>query len=96
MYPDGDSVTLADLGSGVEHGDSDWKATWSSGGAEHHGSDCPVGVALAPGDAIAWNSNDWGQGSVGGNRDNGCVAKSTCGLHVSSDGLGGGWELCFA
>ena len=63
----------------------------------HDGSDCPEGAALAPGDAIAWASNDYAQGSVGsGHGDNGCAAKGTCGLPYSWDGLGGGWELCFA
>ena len=28
--------------------------------------------------------------------DNGCAAKGTCGLPGSDDGLGGGWQLCFA
>eukprot|EP01045_Picozoa_sp_COSAG04_P019454 COSAG04_NODE_1890_length_5298_cov_7.441239_2_plen_625_part_00 len=36
----------------------------------HGGSDCPVGVALAPGDAIAWTSDGSIQGSVG---CNGCA-----------------------
>jgi len=65
------------------------------GGAAHGGSDCPEGAALAPGDAIAWASDDRWQGSVG-RRDNGCAAKGTCGLPYSAHGLGGGWELCFA
>ena len=68
------------------------------GGAAHDGSDCPEGAALAPGDAIAWTSDGSSQGSVGNpyNHDNGCAAKGTCGLPYSADGLGGGWELCFA
>eukprot|EP01045_Picozoa_sp_COSAG04_P012453 COSAG04_NODE_839_length_9957_cov_18.873504_5_plen_419_part_00 len=66
------------------------------GGAAHHGSDCPEGAALAPGDAIAWTSNGDRQGSVGSSLDNGCAAKGTCGLPYSGVGLGGGWELCFA
>eukprot|EP01045_Picozoa_sp_COSAG04_P022745 COSAG04_NODE_2615_length_3851_cov_1.872601_2_plen_270_part_00 len=68
------------------------------GGAAHYGSDCPEGAALAPGDAIAWTSdNGNGQGTVGHpNYDSGCAAKGTCGLPYSERGLGGGWELCFA
>eukprot|EP01045_Picozoa_sp_COSAG04_P010896 COSAG04_NODE_683_length_11182_cov_15.270775_11_plen_242_part_00 len=66
------------------------------GGAEHRASDCPVGVALASGDVIAWQSSGNGQGSVG-HRDDGCAAKGTCGLPYNDDGnLGGGWQLCFA
>ena len=52
-------------------------------------------AALAPGDAIAWTSDRSHQGSVG-LMDNGCAAKGTCGLPYSGNGLGGGWELCFA
>eukprot|EP01045_Picozoa_sp_COSAG04_P007571 COSAG04_NODE_398_length_14962_cov_39.977461_14_plen_446_part_00 len=90
------------------------------GGAQHGGSDCPEGAALGPGDAIAWTSNDYDQGSVGhsvGHSDNGCAAEGTCGLPFTyhgpdstsvvndcgpdrdqpcPNGLGGGWELCFA
>eukprot|EP01046_Picozoa_sp_COSAG06_P038786 COSAG06_NODE_4509_length_4193_cov_11.274792_2_plen_387_part_00 len=67
--------------------------------AEHEGSDCPVGAVLAPGDAIAWTSNTGNQGTVGCSgtySDNGCAAKGTCGLSWSQDGLGGGWQICFA
>mgnify|MGYP004358302859 CR=1 FL=1 len=53
------------------------------------------GAVLVPGDAIAWTSDIFGQGSVG-HHDNGCAAKGTCGLPYSHDGLGGGWQLCFA
>ena len=66
------------------------------GDAEHGGSDCPAGVALAPGGAIVWTSEGGSQGSVTSYGDNGCAAKGTCGLPFSRDGLGGGWELCFA
>lgn len=68
------------------------------GGATYRGSECPVGAALAPGDAIGWTSNGDSQGSVcpTGCPDNGCVAKGTCGLPASGFGTGGGWELCFA
>eukprot|EP01045_Picozoa_sp_COSAG04_P004841 COSAG04_NODE_216_length_19953_cov_85.343558_12_plen_429_part_00 len=66
------------------------------GGAAHGGSDCPVGAALAPGDAIAWTSDGSSQGSVGRSyADNGCAAKGTCGLPYSTYELGGGWKLCF-
>ena len=65
------------------------------GGAQLGGSDCPVGAALATGDALSWASNGDGQGNWGGT-DNGCAAKGTCGLPYSTWGLGGGWQLCFA
>ena len=65
-------------------------------GAQLGGSDCPVGAALAVGDALSWTSDGGGQGNRGGNIDNGCAAKGTCGLPYSRDGLGGGWQLCFA
>eukprot|EP01043_Picozoa_sp_COSAG02_P010643 COSAG02_NODE_378_length_23535_cov_35.310164_14_plen_865_part_00 len=67
-------------------------------GTEHRQSDCPVGVALGPGDVIAFTSDEDHQGSTnwpsGGG--NGCEAKGTCGLPFSMHELGGGWELCFA
>ena len=59
------------------------------------GSDCPVGVALAPGDVLRWVSDDAHQGNFGGGT-NGCTAKGLCGLPGSIDGLGGGWQICFA
>ena len=65
------------------------------GGERLGGSDCPVGAALAPGDTLSWTSSRDGQGS-GGYWDNGCAAKGTCGAPFSLDGLGGGWQLCFA
>ena len=34
-------------------------------GSTHSGSDCPVGVALAPGDTMSWESDDRWQGTVG-------------------------------
>jgi len=68
-----------------------------NGEATHAGSDCPFGAALAPGDAITWHSNKDSQGSVGRNGEaNDCTAKGTCGRSWSYDGLGGGWQLCFA
>ena len=48
------------------------------------GSDCPVGAVLSPGDSVYWHSNSEWQGN-GGN-----------GLPESRDGLGGGWQICFA
>ena len=73
------------------------------GGAQHAGSDCPVGAALAPGDALSWTSDAYDQGSVDPHIvGNGCAAKGTCGLPYSynsqdkNNGLGGGWQLCFA
>ena len=72
-------------------------------GSSHTGDDgCPAGAALAPGDVLTWASNIHDQGSDGrggsGDREDGggCRAKGTCGLPFSYDGLGGGWQLCFA
>eukprot|EP01045_Picozoa_sp_COSAG04_P037768 COSAG04_NODE_9813_length_830_cov_1.240766_1_plen_187_part_00 len=67
----------------------------SAAGAQLGSSDCPVGAALAVGDALSWTSDGAYQGSVAGLPDNGCAAKSTCGLPYSNQGLGGGWQLCF-
>jgi hypothetical protein len=60
-------------------------------------SDCPVGTMLPPGGTLRWISNYKRQGSTG-NFDNGCAAKSFCGVpYMYSDrGLGGGWDICFA
>jgi len=60
-----------------------------------------LGAALAPGDALAWHSSGSDQGTVPFHTwqqppNNGCAAKGTCGRAYSTDGLGGGWELCFA
>ena len=66
-------------------------------GDSHRGSDCPRGAALAPGDALRWESSGNQQGSVGRTDfDNGCAGKGTCGLPYSGYGLGGGWIVCFA
>ena len=65
-------------------------------GAQLGGSDCPVGAGLAAGDALSWTSNGANQGNYGGEYENGCAAKGTCGLPNSILGLGGGWQLCFA
>ena len=78
-----------------------WDLVTLPGGVEHVGSDCPEGAALAPGDAITWTSDSGLQGSVGCTESrcgdgNGCAAKGTCGLTFTYNGLGGGWELCFA
>ena len=75
------------------------------GGATHGVSDCPAGVALAPGDALAWTSDSMWQGGATGvllsqdqaHRFADCEAKGLCGLPGNPyDGLGGGWQLCFA
>eukprot|EP01045_Picozoa_sp_COSAG04_P020386 COSAG04_NODE_2082_length_4836_cov_4.164872_1_plen_82_part_00 len=68
------------------------------GGAQLGGSDRPVGAGLAAGDVLSWTSDGNYQGSVGSNLGrNGCAAKGTCGLRFSrNQGLGGGWQLCFA
>ena len=52
--------------------------------------------AVAYGDALSWTSDWHWQGNYGGRLDNGCAAKGTCGLPYSGQGLGGGWQLCFA
>ena len=75
---------------------SDMSPSEGPRGAQRGGSDCPEGAALAAGDALSWTSDGYDQGSVG-DYDNGCAAEGTCGLPYSGwDGLGGGWQLCFA
>ena len=59
-------------------------------GSTHQGSDCPVGVDLPPGGSVGWTSD----GGMQGTPD--CAAKGSCGLSWSNDGLGGGWQICFA
>lgn len=69
-------------------------------GSEHCGSDCPMGVVLAPGDTVTWRSDPTSQGSGGRDssqptwRGNGCADKGLCGLPYSEMGLGGGWQIC--
>lgn len=67
------------------------------------GSNCPVGVALAHGDVLQWESGsvedleEAAEDSV--SEDNGCADKGTCGLpysHGSATGFRGGWVICFA
>jgi hypothetical protein len=62
------------------------------------GSDCPVGVLLGPGDSVGWSSDSEDQGTVDWDNHgpNGCSDKGLCGLPHSSDGPGGGWQICFA
>ena len=64
-------------------------------GSRHYGSDCPAGALLAAGGSVGWASDGSYQGSVG-HYANGCDAKGLCGLPFSEDGLGGGWQICFA
>ena len=64
-------------------------------GSSHGGSDCPAGAVLAAGGSVGWASDGGGQGGNLGD-DNGCGAKGLCGLPFSNDGLGGGWQICFA
>eukprot|EP01046_Picozoa_sp_COSAG06_P012930 COSAG06_NODE_772_length_12432_cov_119.880159_13_plen_730_part_00 len=67
-----------------------------------HGSDCPAGMVLAPGDSVGWHSTNSAQGTVapcagcpsGG--VNGCAEKGTCARPFSYLGLGGGWQICFS
>ena len=66
-------------------------------GMRHFGSNCPTGVLLGPGDAIEWASGGNAQGGTGQRLpDNGCATKGSCGLPSSTDGVGGGWQICFA
>jgi hypothetical protein len=66
-------------------------------GSWHGGSDCPVGVILAPGDALTWQTDNCCQDNEAGwGYDNGCATKGTCGLPYDRSGLGGGWLICFA
>ena len=62
-------------------------------GSTHTGSDCPEGVLLLSGDSVGWASDRENQGNNG---DNDCAAHGLCGLPYSDDGLGGGWQICFA
>eukprot|EP01051_Picozoa_sp_SAG22_P007249 SAG22_NODE_503_length_9694_cov_13.573736_5_plen_1203_part_00 len=55
-------------------------------GSRHHGADCPAGAVLAAGQSLAWHSSTrWQGNNPQGN-----------GLPQSHDGLGGGWQVCFA
>ena len=65
-------------------------------GSRHGGSDCPAGALLAAGGSVGWASDGGSQGNHGGPDDNGCGAKGLCGLPFSMNGLGGGWQICFA
>ena len=65
-------------------------------GSSHGSSDCPAGAVLVTGGSVGWHSNAANQGNWGGGDDNGCDAKGLCGLPYSSQGLGGGWQICFA
>ena len=67
-------------------------------GSRHYGSDCPAGALLAAGGSVGWASDSCCQGNPGGGAadDNGCGAKGLCGLPYSGNGLGGGWQICFA
>lgn len=69
-------------------------------GEEYRGSDCPAGVSLATDHTLTWHSSHNGQGNnqdpqFHGIYENGCDIKGTCGLPLSYDGIGGGWEVCF-
>jgi hypothetical protein len=63
---------------------SDYDYVTLPDGSRHGGSDCPAGAVLAAGGSVGWASDRSYQGH-GGN-----------GLPVSEDGLGGGWQICFA
>eukprot|EP01045_Picozoa_sp_COSAG04_P001745 COSAG04_NODE_59_length_30260_cov_18.181327_13_plen_205_part_00 len=108
------AITVGGTGGGVLGPCAVFDTTDSSdyvtllGGAQHGDSGCPVGAALAPGDALSWTSNGVDQGTVG-RSNNGCAAKGTCGAPYTAygpggtrtfqdfpNGLGGGWQLCFA
>lgn len=53
----------------------------------YDGHDCPAGSTLTIGQTLTWRSNEDNQGSF----DNGWG-----GLPLSNNGLGGGWQVCFA
>eukprot|EP01046_Picozoa_sp_COSAG06_P004741 COSAG06_NODE_203_length_20332_cov_14.679978_9_plen_222_part_00 len=65
-------------------------------GSSHYGSHCPAGAVLAAGGSVGWTSDTASQGNHGGGYDNGCDAKGLCGLAYTPNGLGGGWQICFA
>ena len=55
-------------------------------GSQHGVADCPAGAVLAAGQSLAWHSDGSYQGHNGGN-----------GLRANpTQGLGGGWQVCFA
>eukprot|EP01050_Picozoa_sp_SAG11_P022171 SAG11_NODE_4121_length_2055_cov_3.667178_1_plen_131_part_00 len=54
-------------------------------GVEHVSQWCPAGTVLGPGH-VTWQSNDHDQGSPVPGADG----------TFSSDGAGGGWQICFA
>ena len=79
------------------------KATGTDGEVAVRAADVPGTVrddaVLAPGDSVGWTSDGSGQGNAaqyGAQYENGCGANGLCGLPYSSDGLGGGWQICFA
>jgi hypothetical protein len=69
-------------------------------GSMHGGSDCPAGAVLPPGGAVGWHSDGDHQGNGGssyhGTNNCGESNRGPCGLPYSHDGIGGGWEICFA
>ena len=66
-------------------------------GSRYDHSNCPHGAALAVGGSVGWESNGANQGNAGDDvAAGGCDAVGLCGLPYSEDGLGGGWQICFA
>jgi hypothetical protein len=60
-------------------------------------SNCPDGEVLAAGDTVRWETDGNNQGSLGRTANPAsCIAKGTCGLPYSHEGIGGGWQICFA
>ena len=58
---------------------ADWDHVTLPDGSVHGGSDCPVGILLADGATVGWESNTKVQGGTGttehgDHRDNGCAA----------------------
>lgn len=63
----------------------------------HSGSNCPTGEALVAGDSILWTSGHGCQGGGGCSVSNGCASAGLCAEQpFSEEGLGGGWQICFA
>ena len=89
-------------GGRYSQGDTFGDSVTMPDGSQHHGSNCPEGVALTPSGTITWQSDGASQGSIGNpysgedNYNNGCQAKDLCGISWSQQLLGGGRQICFA
>jgi len=69
------------------------------GGGCDVGHLCPAGVTLATDDHVRFHSDSGVQGSRGllssSHSESACAERGDCGLPWSSNGLGGGWQICF-